>query len=175
MTLLEAQPRIDPSAFVAEGATVIGQVTIGAESSVWFGCVIRGDRSPVVIGERCNVQDGAVIHEDPEFPVTIGNDVSLGHGAIVHGATIRDRVLVGIRAVVLNGAVVGEDSIIGAGAVVTPGTIVPPGSLVLGIPGKVKGPVDEEGLGLIRRTAANYVRLSRQYLVLRRGADQDGH
>ena len=167
MSLLRARPRIDATAFVADGAVVVGDVTVGAESSIWFGCVVRGDRSPVTIGDRCNVQDGCIVHEDPEFPVVIGNDVSMGHGAVVHGATVEDEVLIGIRSTVLNGAVIGRGSIIGAGAVVTSGMQVPPGSLVLGIPGKVMRPVDDKGLALIQRTRTNYVRLSRQYLALR--------
>jgi len=164
MNLLSAIPRIDPTAFVADNAVVVGEVSLGAESSIWFGCVVRGDRAPVTIGDRCNVQDGSIIHEDPEFPVSIGNDVSIGHGAVVHGATVEDNVLIGIRSTVLNGAVIGRDSIIGAGAVVTPGMVVPAGSLVLGVPARVVKPVDEKGLALIRRTWINYVRLSRQYL-----------
>ncbi len=162
---LETHHNIDPTVFIAENATVIGDVTMGAESSVWYGCVLRGDRAPITIGQRTNIQDGAIVHEDAEFPVRIGNDVSLGHGAIVHGAIIEDNVLVGIRAVVLNGARVGKNSIIGAGAVVTPGMVVPPGSVVMGIPGKVLRPVDEEGLALIKRTANNYVRYAKEYLA----------
>ena len=142
-----------------------GDVTIGAESSVWYGCVVRGDRSPVLVGARCNIQDGAIIHEAPEYSVRIGEDVSLGHGAIVHGATLGDRGLVGIRAVVLNGAMVGSDCIIGAGSVVTPGTQVPEGSVVMGIPGRVVRQARPDDLALIQRTAARYVQLSRQYLA----------
>lgn len=175
MTLLNARPRIHATAFVAEGAVVTGEVSVGAESSIWFATVVRGDRAPVTIGDRCNIQDGCVVHEDPEFPVVIGNDVSLGHGAIVHGATIEDNVLIGIRSTLLNGVVIGRDSIIGAGAVVTAGTRVPPGSLVLGIPGRVVRAVDDKGLALIKRTSANYVRLSRQYLAAHgQGATEEG-
>jgi carbonic anhydrase/acetyltransferase-like protein (isoleucine patch superfamily) len=164
MSLDRSRSGVHATAFVAENAVVIGDVTIGAESSVWFGCVIRGDRSPVVVGARCNIQDGAIIHEAPDHPVWIGDDVSLGHGAIVHGATLGDRVLVGIRAVVLNGASIGSDCVIGAGAVVTPGMQVPDGSIVLGLPGRVVRSVKEDDLDLIRRTAVNYVLLSRRYV-----------
>jgi carbonic anhydrase/acetyltransferase-like protein (isoleucine patch superfamily) len=172
MSLDRSRSKVDVTAFAAENAVIIGDVTIGAESSVWYGCVIRGDRSPVVVGKRCNIQDGAIIHEDPEYSVRIGDDVSLGHGAIVHGATLGDRVLVGIRAVVLNGAVIGSDCVIGAGCVVTPGSIVPDGSVVMGLPGRVVRQAREDDLALIKRTAVNYVRLSRQYLTERkRGED----
>jgi carbonic anhydrase/acetyltransferase-like protein (isoleucine patch superfamily) len=167
MSLDRSRSKVHATAFVAENAVIIGDVTIGAESSVWYGCVVRGDRSPVVIGARCNVQDGAIIHEDPEYPIHIGDEVSLGHGAIVHGATLGDRVLVGIRAVVLNGAVVGSDCVIGAGSVVTPGAQVPEGSVVMGIPGRVVRQSRPDDLALIARTAVNYVRLSRQYLAER--------
>lgn len=172
MSLDRSRAKVHGSAFVAENAVIIGDVTIGPDSSVWYGCVVRGDRSPVVVGARCNVQDGAIIHEDPEYPVCLGDDVSLGHGAIVHGATLGDRVLVGIRAVVLNGATVGADCVIGAGSVVTPGMQVPARSVVMGIPGRVVREVRPDDLALIQRTAANYVRLSRQYRV-ERGAAND--
>jgi carbonic anhydrase/acetyltransferase-like protein (isoleucine patch superfamily) len=165
MSLNRSRSAVHATVFVAENAVVIGDVTIGAESSVWYGCVVRGDRSQVKIGARCNIQDGAIIHEAPEHAVRIGDDVSLGHGAIVHGATLGDRVLVGIRAVVLNGANVGSDCVIGAGAVVTPGMQVPDASIVIGLPGRVIRPASEEDLQLIRRTAESYVRLSRRYLA----------
>jgi carbonic anhydrase/acetyltransferase-like protein (isoleucine patch superfamily) len=165
MNMDRSKSGLHSSAFVADSAVVIGDVTMGAETSVWFGCVVRGDRSPVRIGERCNIQDGVIVHEDPEYPVTLGDDVSLGHGAIVHGAVIGNGVLVGIRAVVLNGARIGEGSVIGAGALVPPGADIPPGSVVLGIPGKVVRQVTDADRDLIQRTARNYVRLSREYLA----------
>jgi carbonic anhydrase/acetyltransferase-like protein (isoleucine patch superfamily) len=171
MSLDRSHSKVDATAYVAENAVIIGDVAIGAESSVWYSCVIRGDRSPVVVGARCNIQDGAIIHEDPEYPVCIGDDVSLGHGAIVHGATLGDRVLVGIRAVVLNGAVVGSECVIGAGSVVTPGTQVPDGSVVMGIPARVVRQAQQDDLALIQRTAVNYVRLSRQYLSERKALE----
>ncbi len=171
MSLDRSRSKVHATAYVAENAVIIGDVAVGAESSVWYSCVVRGDRSPVVVGARCNVQDGAIIHEDPEYSVRLGDDVSLGHGAIVHGATLGDRVLVGIRAVVLDGAVVGSDCVIGAGSVVTPGTQVPAGSVVMGIPGRVVRQVRQDDLALIQRTAVNYVRLSRQYLAERKALE----
>lgn len=156
---------IDPSVFVAESATVIGDVTIGASSSVWFGCVVRGDTAAVVIGERTNLQDGAIVHVDKDSPVTIGSGVVVGHGAVIHGATVGDNVLVGIRAVILNGAVIGENSIVGACALVTPGTVIPPGSLVMGIPGRVVRQVDDAGLANTRRLAADYVAYAGEHLA----------
>lgn len=162
---MRTRPRVDPSVFIAPGAVVVGDVTIGAESSIWFGCVLRGDRAEITIGQRCNIQDGAIIHENPNSPTRIGCDVSVGHAAVVHGATIGDRVLVGIHATVMNHAVVGDDSIVGAGAVVTEGMVIPPGSLVLGVPARVVKPMDERGRRLIRDTVAKYVELSRRYLA----------
>ena len=160
---------VDPSVFVADTARVIGEVSIARDSSVWFGAVIRGDIESVTIGEGTNIQDGAVVHVDPGYPCVIGRGVTLGHGAIVHGATIADNVMVGIGARVLTGAVVGENSIIGAGAVVTEGTIIPPNSLALGIPAKVVKEVTEEQAARIRRTAQRYINLARAYRERRSG------
>ena len=128
---------IHPTVFIAETATIIGDVSIGAESSVWFGAIIRGDVARVTIGQRSNVQDGAIIHGSHDQPVIIGNGVTISHGAIVHAASLGDNVMIATRATVLDKADIGENSIIGAGAMVTPGTIIPPNSLVLGVPGKV--------------------------------------
>src|SRR5579859_5802485 len=133
--------QIAASAFIAPGAVVVGNVTIGPEASVWFGVVVRGDSEAVVIGPQCNVQDGSILHADPGQPCVLGARVSLGHGAIVHGARIEDDVLIGMRATVLNGALVGSGSVVAAGSVVTPGTVVPPQSMVMGLPAKVVRPV----------------------------------
>lgn len=135
-------PQIDDSCFIAENCTVIGDVTIGEKTSVWYGAVIRADMASVIIGKNSNVQDNCVIHVGTK-PVKIGNGVTIGHGAIVHSAEIGDNTLVGMGSVVLDGAVVGKNSIIGAGAVVTGGTVIPDNSLVVGVPGKV---VKETGL-----------------------------
>ncbi len=148
--------KIDPSAFIAPGAIIIGDVTIGAESSVWFGAILRGDIAQIVIGRGTNIQDGAVVHVDIGRPTFIGDGVTVGHGAVLHGCTVGDNVLIGIRAVVLTGAVIGENSLIGAGAVVTEGTVIPPNSLVLGVPARVAGEVSSELLQRIKESAEHY-------------------
>ena len=154
---------IDPSVFVAAGAVITGDVHIGAQSSVWFNAVIRGDTEWVVIGERTNVQDGAVIHVDAGKPCTIGNGVTIGHRAVVHGALVEDDVLIGIGAIVLSGAKIGRDSILGAGTVVTGHTVIPPRSIVLGVPGRVVRSLSDEEVASIRNGAARYVQYSAQY------------
>jgi carbonic anhydrase/acetyltransferase-like protein (isoleucine patch superfamily) len=156
-------PTCHESVFVAEGAMVIGDVEIGEESSVWFHTVIRGDIHRIRVGRRTNVQDHCTLHVTTRDPLAVGNEVTLGHRAVVHGCTVEDLCLIGIGAVVLDGAVIGRGSVVGAGAVVPPGTVVPPHSLVLGVPGKVVrtlGPGAEDGN---RITAANYVALARAY------------
>jgi len=156
---------VDPTAFIAPGAVVLGNVTIAARASVWFATVIRGDSAAIVIGEETNVQDGCVLHADPGFPCVLGKRVTLGHGAIVHGATVEDDVLIGMRAVVMNGARVGSGSIVGVGAVVTEGTEIPPGSIVLGQPAKVKRPAEPRDAERIRHAAAHYVGAAKAYLA----------
>jgi carbonic anhydrase/acetyltransferase-like protein (isoleucine patch superfamily) len=154
---------IDPSVFIAAGAVVLGNVTIGAESSVWFNAVIRGDTDRIQIGKQSNVQDLAVIHCDEGVPCTIGDRVTLGHAAIVHGATIEDDCLIGIRAVVLNRARIGAGSLIGVGALVTEGVEIPPGSLVLGMPGKVVRQITEKDRERILHASKHYVAAAKQY------------
>ena len=154
---------IDPTAFVAPGAVVVGNVRVGARASVWFGVVARGDSEAVVIGPDSNVQDGCVLHADPGQPCLLGARVSLGHGAIVHGATIEDDVLIGIHATVLNGARIGAGSLVAAGALVPPGMVVPPGSLVMGVPGKVVRAASSEDQDRIQRTAAHYIEFATAY------------
>jgi carbonic anhydrase/acetyltransferase-like protein (isoleucine patch superfamily) len=154
---------IGHSGFIAPNATVIGSVTMKENVSVWFGAVVRADKDDIIIGESSNVQDNAVIHTSKGFPVHIGNKVSIGHGAILHGCRIRDRVLVGMGAIVLNGAVIGEDSILGAGTVVTEGADIPPGSLVLGVPGKVIKPTTPEQKKSIIHNAESYMELALRY------------
>jgi len=162
---------IHPSVFIADGAILRGKVSLAEDVSVWFNAVLRGDVDSISIAARSNVQDGAVIHCDPGFPCKIGEEVTIGHAAVVHGATIGSRVLIGIRAVVLNGAMVGEGSIIGAGAVVTEGANIPPNSLVVGVPGKVIRQTSEEQRSHILRNALNYVASARIYK--RAGVDRD--
>jgi carbonic anhydrase/acetyltransferase-like protein (isoleucine patch superfamily) len=154
---------VDPTAFLAVGARLIGDVTIGAESSVWFNAVIRGDREAIRIGRRTNVQDMCVLHADPGTSCTLGDRVSVGHAAIVHGATVADDVLIGMRAVIMNRARIGAGSIIGVGAVVTEDTEIPPGSIVIGVPGKIKRAAEERDRKSIRHAADYYVKLAKQY------------
>lgn len=149
--------------FIAEGATVRGDVSLGDHVSIWFGAVVRADRDRIIIGDRSNVQDNAVLHTSAGHPLGIGEDVSVGHGAILHGCTIADRVLVGMGAIVLNGARIGKDSILGAGAVVTEGMEIPPGSVVVGIPGKVIKEVSADQKNHIVENARNYWNLARSY------------
>lgn len=150
--------------FIADTARVIGNVNLGDEVSIWFGAVLRGDADKISIGNRSNIQDNAVIHVDPGFPTTIGEACIVGHGAIVHGATLANNVLVGMRATIMNGAHIGEYSIIGAGAVVPEGMQIPPFSLVLGIPAKIIRSIDEEQKNKIVKNADSYVNLSKVYL-----------
>ena len=151
---------IHKTAFIAEGASIIGDVTIGRDSSVWFNAVVRGDMKPAVIGEETNIQDCAVVHTDDQYGTNIGNGVIIGHGAIIHGAQIGHNVLVGMGAIVLSGAVIGDNCVIGAGALVKQGMQVPANSLVLGMPGKIAGEVDEERRKAIRQNALDYLRLA---------------
>lgn len=130
-------PKLGKGVFIAKTATVIGDVTLGARSSVWYGAVLRGDINRIVVGHHSNVQDNAVLHLADDYPCILGNWVTVGHGAIVHACKVGDEVLVGMGAVILDGAVIGKQSIIGANALVTQGVKIPPGSLVLGSPGKV--------------------------------------
>lgn len=160
---------IAASVFVAPNAVIVGQVSIGSESSVWFGCVLRGDVNNITIGMQTNIQDGSILHVDGDKPLRIGDRVTLGHAALVHGCTVEDDVLIGIRATVLSGAHIGTGSLIGAGAVVTEGMIVPPNSLVLGVPAKVRGTVSPTQAAMIRRVAQGYVQYSRTYLAASRG------
>ena len=154
---------LDPTAFVAPGAALVGTVSIGAASSVWFNATVRGDLDAVTIGERSNVQDNCVVHVDRDLPAIIGSAVTLGHGAIVHAATIEDEVLVAMKAVVLSGCRVGSRCIIGAGAVVPEGTTIPDGSLVLGVPGRVVRPLTAEEIERVRKNALSYVELASAY------------
>ena len=148
---------------MAAGAIILGDVHIGAQSSVWFNAVIRADTDRVAIGESTNVQDGVIIHVDAGAPCLIGNGVTIGHRAVVHGALVEDDVLIGIGAIVLSGAKIGHESILGAGTLVTGGTIVPPRSLVLGVPGRVVRSLSDEEVASIKSGAARYVQYSAQY------------
>ena len=158
-------PVIDGTAYIDASAQVIGDVVVGAESSVWMNAVVRGDVNYIRIGARSNVQDGTIIHVMHDtHPTIVGNDVTLGHGVIAHGCTIHDRVLIGMGAVLLNGAEIGEDSIVAAGSLVTEGARVPPRSLVMGSPAKVKRTLDAGQVASILEYASNYVRYRLDYM-----------
>ncbi len=154
---------IPKAAFIAPNSTIIGKVSAGPDIGVWYGAVVRADKDQITIGARSNIQDNCVVHTSSGHPVTIGDDVSVGHGAILHGCTIKDRVLVGMGAIVLNGAVIGEESIIGAGALVSEGKEIPPRSLVLGVPGKIVRQVTDDELGGTLQNASSYVQLAREH------------
>jgi carbonic anhydrase/acetyltransferase-like protein (isoleucine patch superfamily) len=152
----DRRPVVSDHAWVAPGAVVAGDVTMADGASLWFSAVLRADTERLVIGEGSNVQDGCVLHCDPGFPMLVGAGVTIGHNATVHGAVLDDHVLVGMGAVILNGAHIGSDTIIGAGAVVPEGMQVPAGSLVLGVPGKVRATTTDEQRANIRRAAREY-------------------
>lgn len=152
------RPVIAESAFVAAGAVIVGDVTLLEDSSVWYNAVLRAEAAPIVLGSGSNLQDTVVCHVDAGFPLTIGSNVSVGHGAVLHGCTIGDDSLVGMGATVLNGAVVGSGSLVAAGAVVLEGTEVPPGSLVAGVPAKVRRELTDAEREAIRTNADHYLR-----------------
>lgn len=150
LSLPNTTPSIDATAFVADGARIVGDVSLGAGCSVWYNAVLRGDSAGIVIGPGSNVQDNVSVHVDSGHPVVIGSKVSVGHNAVVHGCTIGDGTLVGMGSVILSGAVIGDGCLIAGGAVVLGGTEIPPGSLVAGVPAKVRRALtDEERAGLI--------------------------
>lgn len=159
-------PEVSEKAFIADTATLVGQVSVGPDSSIWYGTVLRADVSTITIGTGTSVQDNSVVHCDAGFPAVIGDYVTVGHRAIVHGATVEDHVIVGMGAVVLNGARVGQWSIVGAGAVVREGQVIPPGSLVGGVPGKVIKELDDSVKERIRVNAEHYVELGAAYREL---------
>lgn len=151
---------IDPSAYLAPSAVVVGDVSIGADSSVWHNATIRADIAPIRIGQRTNVQDGAVLHVSAEHPVTLGNDVTIGHNATVHGCTVGDGSLIGMGAIVLDGAQVGTGCLVAAGALVTPGTVLPDHTMALGNPAHVVRPTNARDRAMLAHGAEEYVRLA---------------
>ncbi|MGH7536432.1 MAG: gamma carbonic anhydrase family protein [Gemmatimonadales bacterium] len=148
---------IHPTAFIASTASIMGDVTIGAEASVWYGAVLRADMAPIVIGDQSNLQDGAIVHVDEGVSCTVGKRCGVGHRVILHGCTVGDDCLIGMGSVVLSDAVIGSGSVVAAGAVIPEGMVVPPGSLVMGMPGRIVRPVDEELTRRIASTWAHYV------------------
>jgi carbonic anhydrase/acetyltransferase-like protein (isoleucine patch superfamily) len=153
----------DGSAWVAPSADVIGDVQLGRDVSIWFGAVIRADNTPIGLGDATNVQEGAMLHSDPGVPLTVGQGVTIGHHAILHGCTIGDNVLVGMGATVLNRAVIGRDCLVGAGALVTEGKNFPPGSLIVGAPATVKRALSEAEIAELARTARQYAAKQRLF------------
>jgi len=155
-------PDVKESLYVAWNAEVAGAVTLGPESSVWFSATLRGDIAPITVGRGSNIQDGATLHVDTNLPCVVGNGVTVGHNAVLHGCTVGDDCLIGMSAVVLSGAVIGRESIVGAGALVTEGKEFPPRSLLIGSPAKAVRQVDDAMLEKMRENASVYVRLARE-------------
>jgi len=161
-------PRIDPTAFVAPTAVLVGDVRLGARVSIWYGSVARADSEGIDIGADSNIQDGCTLHSDPGFPLVVGERVSVGHGVVLHGARVDDDVLVGMGSVVMNGASIGSWSIVAAGAVVTQGMQVPAGSLVAGVPAKVIRPTTDDDRAHISANAVSYTARLDQHRAARR-------
>lgn len=156
-------PKIHPSAYLAENVNVIGNVVVGADSSIWFNSVLRGDINSITIGDRTNVQDACVMHVTHECPVMVGSDVTVGHRAIIHGCTIGDACLIGMGSIVLDGAKVGAGSLVAAGAVVLQGFVVLEGSLVAGVPGRIIRLLTDDEKGHILQSASNYVGYAKRH------------
>jgi carbonic anhydrase/acetyltransferase-like protein (isoleucine patch superfamily) len=156
----DARPAVHPEAWIAPGAVLVGRTDIAARASVWYGAVVRADMDSITLGARSNIQDGCVVHTDYGFPTAVGEGVSVGHRAVLHGCTIGDDVLVGMGAIVLNGARVGDGCLLAAGTVVLEGTQIPPGSLVAGVPGKVRRELTAEERDRIRLNAEHYLTLA---------------
>jgi carbonic anhydrase/acetyltransferase-like protein (isoleucine patch superfamily) len=176
MTRLEFEgkaPRIDPAAFVAPGARLIGDIEIGPEASVWYNCVLRGDMNRIRIGARSNIQDGTVIHVDPPrvagpehgYPALIGEDVLIGHMAMVHGCTLHDRAFVGLGAIVMDGCVIESDAMLAAGAMLTQGKRIPSGQLWAGRPAKYVRDLSEQDKAMMRLGVAHYVELAKRHMA----------
>ena len=165
LTFQNKMPRIDSSAYIVESAAVIGDVVIGAESSIWFNAVIRGDVNYIRIGKRTNIQDGCVLHVAREkYPLMIGDEVTVGHNATLHACTIESRCLIGMGATVMDGSTIGENCIIGAGSLVTPSTVIEPGSMVMGTPAKTKRKLADNEILSILNSANHYVNDIKSYL-----------
>jgi carbonic anhydrase/acetyltransferase-like protein (isoleucine patch superfamily) len=160
ISLGDAQPQVDRTAWVAPDAVLAGDVTVGAEASIWYATVVRGDGDAIRIGPRSNIQDGCVLHTDPGLVLEVGAGVSVGHRAVLHGCVIEDDVLVGMGSIVMNGARIGAGSLVAAGALVTEGTQVPPRSLVVGAPAKVRRQLSDGELEMVRYNATHYIGLA---------------
>ena len=160
---LDRTPQIDDSAYIASGAVIIGAVTIGARSSIWHNCVLRGDINTIEIGEGSNVQDGSVIHLANDYGVKIGNYVTVGHMAMIHACTIGDECLIGMHSTILDGSVIGEQCIVGAGSLVTKGTRIPAGSLVIGSPARIVRSLSREERDDLRNWADKYINVAKAH------------
>ena len=156
-------PTLQGRVYVAPTASVIGNVTLADESSVWWGAVLRGDYDPIIIGTRTNIQDNCIVHMDEDFPVTIGSRVTVGHKAVLHGCTVGDNSLIGINSVVMNGVTIGENCLIGSNTLITEGKTIPPGTLTLGSPGKVVRDLTAEEIEELTDFSDRYVRNSSRY------------
>ncbi len=159
------RPRVEDAAFIADGATVVGDVVLGKDVSIWFGVVVRGDLEPIRIGDRTNVQDNSVLHGAIGFPLTIGNDVTIGHNAIVHACTVGDGSLIGMGACVMDGAVIPPGCMVGARALVPPGKTYPQGSLIVGSPAKVVRALREDEYEVMRQRIVEYVEAGKRYAL----------
>ena len=159
----DKQPDIHPTAFIAENASVIGAAALQKDCSVWFNAVLRGDSNMISIGEGSNIQDGCILHADEGFPLAVGNNVTVGHGVILHGCTINDGSLIGMGSIILNGAVIGKNCMVGAGALVTGGKVFDEGQLILGSPAKAVRHLTEEELVGMQKAAIHYVSLAKDY------------
>ncbi|WP_085505011.1 gamma carbonic anhydrase family protein [Thalassobacillus devorans] len=157
------QPEVDDTVFMAPGAHIIGDVSIGKESSIWFNAVLRGDEAPIKIGERCSIQDNATCHLYEESPLIVKDEVTVGHNVILHGCTVESRCIIGMGSTILDGAVIGEESIIGANTLIPPGKKIPPRSLVVGSPGKVVRELNEKDFELIQLSIDTYVQKGKEY------------
>jgi carbonic anhydrase/acetyltransferase-like protein (isoleucine patch superfamily) len=157
------EPQIDPSAWIADSAVLIGRVVVGPGVGIWYGAVLRGDNEPIVIGANSNVQEGVVLHTDPGFALTLGEQVSVGHQAMLHGCTVEDGALIGIQAVVLNGARIGASCLVGAGALVTENKPFEPGQLIVGSPAQVKRALSPAQIDGLRAIARNYAERAQRY------------
>jgi carbonic anhydrase/acetyltransferase-like protein (isoleucine patch superfamily) len=157
---MSASPPVPASAWVARNATLVGRVVLGEHVSVFYGAVLRADINTIAVGDRSNLQDNVVVHVDSDAPTAIGSDVSIGHGAVVHGCTVEDGCLIGINSTLLSHSVIGAGSLVAAGAVVLEGTVVPPGSLVAGVPAKIRRQLTEEERAQIRHNADHYLQIS---------------
>lgn len=163
ITIDSKSPSVDPSCFVAPTATLSGDVTLGAEASAFYGVSARGDSAAIKVGEGTNLQDNVVLHADTGVPCTIGDRVSVGHSAVVHGATVGNDCLIGMSATIMNGSVIGENSLVAAGALVLEGTVVPPRSLVAGVPAKVRRELTEDEVEGLKENAAHYLVLAAKH------------